>query len=464
MPPGFLGVSLEYGGVRQYTGGNPKAINPVLLHLLAGVSPHQAPVIRIGGNSTDSTWWPVRGIKPPGGVRYALTPHWFQTIRAFTAALRAHLIAGVNLAAGRMKLSAAEARAILQGLGRQKVQALELGNEPDDYNMFPWYRGKRGQFFYARDRRYDVGAYIRQFSRWRTKLPSFPLAGPAFAQLTWLASLRQFVHAEPGLRILTIHRYPLRAGVRDSGATTFPSIVNLLSDRASSGLAQTIAPYVAMAHSSHLQFRVDELNSASSSGQKGVSDTFGSALWMLDTLFNMTSVGVDGVNIHSLPGARYELFSFSHAHGHWQAFVHPDYYGMLMFVQAFPVGAKLLQTSAPNGPVKVWATLARDGHTRVVLINKDPANAYQVQVQMQNAALPDQATIERLEAPSVDATNGVTLAGQTFGNETTTGTLSGTPLTEAALPLGGSYSVTLPPASAALVTQVGPSGGVGSGP
>ena len=80
------------------------------------------------------------------------------------------------------------------------------------------------------------------------------------------------------------------------------------------------------------------MNSASCSGKQGVSDTFASALWVLDTLFNLAAVGVDGVNVHSLPGAAYELFTFQHTSSGWQAFVHPEYYGMLMFAQAFPPG------------------------------------------------------------------------------------------------------------------------------
>ena len=74
-----------------------------------------------------------------------------------------------------------------------------------------------------------------------------------------------------------------------------------------------------------------------------------------------------------LPGSNYELFTVSHnSTGAWQAFVHPEYYGLLMFAQAFPPGARLLQTTAPTGPVKVWATQGGDGTVRVTLINKDP--------------------------------------------------------------------------------------------
>ena len=70
MPPGFVGVSFEYRAVHQYTGRDPRAINPVLVSLLQGLAPGQSPVIRIGGNSTDDTWWPIKGMIPQGGIYY----------------------------------------------------------------------------------------------------------------------------------------------------------------------------------------------------------------------------------------------------------------------------------------------------------------------------------------------------------------------------------------------------------
>jgi len=169
-----------------------------------------------------------------------------------------------------------------------------------------------------------------------------------------------------------------------------------------------------------------------------VSDTFASALWMLDTLFSMASVGVDGVNVHSLPGAAYEPFTFTRAGGRWRGSVRPDYYGMLMFAQAFPPGARLLPVRAPAGPVKVWATT-----TGVVLINKD-SRAHEVVL---TVALP-RARIEWLRAPSAGATTGVTLGGIAVRP---TGVLP-TPRLQPVSREHGRYWIDLPPASAALLT------------
>jgi hypothetical protein len=269
-----------------------------------------------------------------------------------------------------------------------------------------------------------------------------------------MGKLGHFISAERSLKLVTYHRYPLRACVKDPTSSSYASIPNLLADSSASGLARGVAAYVGVAHAHRLPFRLSEINTASCQGTAGVSDTFASALWALDTMFNMASVGVDGVNFHMLPGSNYELFTVSHtASGAWQAFVHPEYYGLLMFAQAFPPGARLLSVSAPSGPVKVWATQGADGVIRVTLINKDPNAEHDVQLQL--PGVPGQAALETLQAPSVSATSGVTIGGQTFGPESTTGTLPGPPATTPIDPASGTYTVSLPAGSAALLTSGG---------
>jgi hypothetical protein len=269
-----------------------------------------------------------------------------------------------------------------------------------------------------------------------------------------MGKLGRFLSAEPRLRLVTYHRYPLRACVSDPSAKGFPTIPALLADGSARGLAQGLASYVRTAHARRRSFRVDELNSASCKGLSGVSDTFASALWALDTLFNLADVGVDGVNFHMLPGSAYELFSTSQdSAGTWQAFVHPEYYGVLLFAQAFPPGARLLQASAPAGPLKVWATLGADGVRRVVLINKDPAAEHDVSLGVAGAT--STGSLEALTAPAVNATSGVSLGGRTFGAQTTSGILA-PPATTSVTPAGSTYTIALPPASAAMLTIGGP--------
>jgi len=387
----------------------------------------------------------------PAGVSYALTPGWLASARTLASGLGAKLILGVNLAAGRPRLTATEANALLAGIGAENVAALELGNEPDVYTVFPWYRNHRKAVF-ARGAGYNLNAFLAEAHRSAAGLPPVPLAGPASAELPWLSAVPALLAAEPRLRMVTVHRYPIQGCLQNRSSPSYPSIPNLLSDRSSVGMATALSPYIAAAHTRGLQFRVDELNSAALAGclgRAGVSNTFASALWMLNTLFNLASVGADGVNIHSLPGAAYEVFTFRRSAAGWQAFVHPDYYGMLMFAQAFPTGSQLLPVHVPSGPVKVWATRSTDGHIRVALINQD-SRARSVELQLPSAGGP--AQLEWLRAPGLAATDGVTLGGHSFGDETSTGTLPA-PKLQTTSQLLGWYSIQLPPASAVLLTR-----------
>src|ERR1700752_1615920 len=68
IAPGCGGISFEYRALHQYPGRDPRAIDPVLLRLVAGLAPGQPPVIRIGGDSTHGSWGPEGGIIPPGGA------------------------------------------------------------------------------------------------------------------------------------------------------------------------------------------------------------------------------------------------------------------------------------------------------------------------------------------------------------------------------------------------------------
>ncbi len=446
-----MGFSFEFNGIRAYTGDEAAAVNPVLVRLIRDLNPGQTPLLRIGGDSTDQTWWPTRGVSRPASVSYGLTHAWLRTTGAFARASGARMILGVNLAMNRPRLAAAEARALIGGIGRRVVSAIEIGNEADVYGRFPRYRRANGQLAHVRRSSYSLAGFLRDFSRVSGFLPGVPTAGPTFGSLTWMAGLSRFLDAQPHLSIVTFHRYPLSCFAR-AGRTNYPSIVNLLSDNASRGLADGVARYVAIAHARRLHFRLDELNSVTCGGRRGVSDTFASALWVLDTLFEMARVGVDGVNLHTLPHAAYEPFSFTHtAHG-WQAVVHPSYYGLRMFARAAPPGSRLLRsTNRIGSALKVWATMDAARRIRYVLINKGSSRRSTV---LWISGSSNTATVQRLLAPSIAATSGVTLGGQSFAEPTRTGLLTGAfSTTTLHRTRAGAYVISLPPRSAALVTS-----------
>ena len=148
------------------------------------------------------------------------------------------------------------------------------------------------------------------------------------------------------------------------------------------------------------------------------------------------------------PGASYILFSFRQSGGQWIGTIRPEYYGLLMFAQAAPPGSRLLRTTTRGGPaVQAWATRARGGTVRVVLINDDLHKRHVFLVR----GPAGHAAVIRLSAPSPRARGGVALGGRRFGL-TTTGKLSPPPEEEPLTSSRGRYVVSLGPASAALVT------------
>jgi hypothetical protein len=457
---GFLGLALEYRSIPGFVAGNPPGIDPVLVQLIRNLVPEGRPVLRIGGQSTDRTWWPVAGMSPPLGITYSLTPRWIAAARALAQATDARLILGVELESDEARIAAVEASQLVSGLGSTYIGALELGNEPELYTVVPWYRklhgspipwySKVGVPVFSRPRGYAPGAFAREFSRTLPVLPRLPIAGPAVGLVSWLDGFRRFLAPTSQVRIVTWHAYGLNQCVTVRSSPVYPSVPNLLSLPASRGVTSGISPYVAMAHRAGATFRIDEMNSVTCNGRVGVSDTFASALWVIDALFAIAAAGVDGVNIHTFEDAANGLFDFDDVHGQWEATVHPLYYGAMMFEQAAPAGSRLLRIrSGSQKQVRAWATLAPDRQTRVLLINDSRKDAAQVLVRTSTGA--GQASLERLLSPSVYATDGVTLGGESFGALTTTGMLP-PPLTEFVAPRSGQYALTLPAASAALLT------------
>jgi hypothetical protein len=460
VPGNFIGLGLEYRTIPAFAGNDPKHIDPVFLQLVRNLDPGQQTLIRLGGQSTDRVWVPIHGVKQSPGITYDLTRRWIATARAMTRALNARLIVGINLEANSTRLAGTEARTLVKAFGKSHVQSLEIGNEPDLYTVTPWYRvenghpipwyEKTGSPVLARSPGYSLGNFTADFSRFARKLPGLALAGPATGNVGWLSGLSRFIGAEPRLRDVTFHRYGLNNCVHDPGSPDYPSVSNLLAPHASRGIMDGVGPFVSLSHQHHLSFVIDEMGSITCNGTAGVSDTFASALWAVDSMFTMVSGGVDAVNLHSFQNSLNGLFDFRLSHGHWEGSVHPMYYGMLMFAQAAPPGSRLLHVAGPaDGDLRTWATVARDGTIRTVMINDSQSSGRNVSVR----GMPGgSATLQRLEAPSARAKIGVSIGGRHFAKNTRTGKLVGKPKFSRVTSTNHGYSVWLPPATAALLT------------
>ena len=465
VPRGFLGLSIEFQAIRAYTGGDPRAIDPVFEALVRGLSPGQAPVVRIGGDSTDASWVPGAGVRPPwfAGYTYPLTAGWLATTAAFAHQVHARMTLGLDLAARQPALAGAEARAFAAAFGRGSIAALEIGNEPNLYDKIAEFLLAGGAKVKARAAGYGPAQWRREIDAVTAALPAadpgWTLAGPALAAGekalgagAWTRRMGALLAAEPAVRTLTVHRYPLKRCFTGPRSPQYPTIAHLLSQYSTTGLADGVKLWVRTAAAHGDRVRVDELNSVACRGKAGVSDTFASALWATDVLFSLASAGVAGVNVHTLPGSFYAPFTFSESGGRWSAHVLPEYYGLALFAQAAPAGSRLVAVTGASHSTSLsaWATRAASGATRLVLIDKHPGRPRTVVVAP--PAGTRTATVERMTAPGVAATGGVTLGGRTFGARTRTGRLAAMRTTIAPRTKAGNVVVRVPGAGAALVT------------
>jgi hypothetical protein len=459
IPANFLGLALEFSEIPRLSGPTAQSVNPVFAQLVKNLAPQGRPSVRIGGQSTDRAWWPVRGMSQPLGVTYALGPRWTAAARVLAQATNAQYLLGINLEANRTRISQVEAAALVKAIGSRYIGALEIGNEPDLYNLVPWYRraGGRplpwyshdGSPVFSRPAAFSPQDYVAELTRTLRVIPRLPVAGPETGNPPWANAFDRLVSPHSQVRMLTSHAYGLNQCIKHTSSPAYPTVPNLLTLYASRGEVSGIGPYLALAHRNGAQYRVDEMGSVTCNGRLGVSNTLASALWAMDALFTMAADGVDGVNLHSYPNSANGLFDFALAHGQWRASVHPLYYGALMFAQAAPARSRLLRVvSSSQGPLRAWATRAPDHRVRVLLINDSLTGSALAVVR--TPAAPGPAALERLRASSAYATSGLTLGGQAFG-ATTTGVLA-PPVSQPVVPHGGAYAVTLPPGSAALLT------------
>lgn len=425
----FIGLSIEYWAVGQDMGLGT-APDPLLARLVSGLgSGGGPPTLRIGGRSTDESWWNPSDRPQPQGITYDITPAWLTAMRKLMLATRAQTLLGLNLELGRPSAAAAWARAAARVVPARQFRGFEIGNEPDLFPIFAYY-GTRASAasvkagapalvrHYSRGSGYGLTQFTSEFRRSalavRHVVPKARLIGPGLSTLRWMGQLPQFLNATTGLlSAVTLHRYAVQSC--HSGGRR-PTIGTLLTSRATDQLAQRIVPYVAEARAQGLPFAVTEFNSIACKGRPGVSNSFGAALWGLDTLFAMANAGVSNVDLHTRPDASYSAYHLTRHGRQWTAHVAPIYYALRLFGQETPADTRVSPVPVA-GHVRLRAWALRSGHgrgqrLRVVVIDEDPHAHGNVRLQLPGRGA---AQAIRLDAPSLHSSGRTTLAGQSYG-------------------------------------------------
>jgi len=430
IPSTFMGFSHEWDTAQSMMGDSSTTVDTTYRQLLENLMEYgSGPIhIRIGGNSTDTSGEP--------------TSSTVQPFAELANALGVHFTLGVNLGANNVQLAVDQVNAYGQQMPSKYLDAIEVGNEPDNYASSGY-----------RTSTYGYSDYLADFDTWKNKItPVLPsgvlLMGASWASTSSLTHIANYASNESSsLSTLSQHYY-----IGDAQKVTDDSI--LLSSASATGGPQAVASAVTIAHNAGLPFRMGELNSLYNGGLAGVSNAFGSALWALDTMFEYWSVGADGVNwqVGSYSGNAYNPFaittSTSSGKTTYAVTVNPLYYGLLLFQKATANRAYLLPVSlSTSANMKVWATVDTSGVARILVLNKDLNLSGDVSIKIGSFT---KATVTRLTAPSYTSTSGVTLGGQTFDNSSD-GTLQGTAATESYTASSGSFSIPITTASAMLV-------------
>jgi hypothetical protein len=438
VPSSFLGLSTEYWTVPVWS-----------KHLvwfgrvLSQITPDGPMVLRIGGDSAArSLWAPTKEL--PEWV-FEVRPAWLSDVSRIVSAFGVRIILDLNLVTATPVSAAKWAQTAETHLPRGSVIGFEIGNEPDIYSPAAF---KRKTSAHKIEPKMTARTYAVEYAQYDQALdrgvPRIPLMGPALASPKKHFSFISRLLAGPhhGLTAITVHRYPLSACAA-KGTSAYPTIARVLGEYATAGMANTIKPAVRVARQVHLPVRLTEINSVTCGGTRGVSNTFATALWVPDALFEFMRAGARSVAIHVRADAINMAFSLTPR----RVFAYPMFYGMVAFARTLGAHPELLHAglnSSPGFHLKAWAV--RDGRAlRVMLINKGRSGFVTLRLPTGGAL-----TVQRLLAPSAAATTGVTLAGQHLGRQ---GLWIGRRVIQRVVAVQHSYRIWLPGMSAAIATQ-----------
>jgi hypothetical protein len=418
-----MGFGYETSAVAQSNYFTAK--NATLVRLYRNLSAHG--LIRIGGIISDHTKYVPDGL-PVARAQTEVTVinrANLADLGGFAQAAGWRVMWGLNLGTGSKEEAVQEAVAVDAELGTS-LQSFEIGNEVEALQRFT----HNYETYHAAYLDYKMGI--------RAVLPNAAFSGPdSIGNLGWITN---FAATEShDIKLLTQHYY--RGDAKDSKST----LEKLLEHDA--GWDKRLEKLSEICREQGIAFRINEINSFSSGGKPGVSDTFGSALWCLDYMFTLATYGCEGINLETDIN---QLGFISHyspiVHDQaGQCSVRPEYYAMLAF--ALAGHGELLRPILDKADINVsaYATKTDDDMFWITIVNKDFSRDAVMEVTM-----PGQysgVAAFRLSAPSMESTERTTLAGTEVSSD---GSWSPKP-PEAVVVNGGVASLRLPHASAILL-------------
>jgi len=427
---GASGVLRIGGNTSEYCYWTPDPTKPANLQNNLPNHPQSPDNIRTADKANPAAFGmavgPDTGHKAPAPVN--ITPLAIRNLRGFLDACGWKLIYGLNMGTGTAEDAADEAARVMDAAG-SKLIAFQLCNEPDLFF-------RNG----IRKADYDFKKFAVEWQHFfetiRARLPNAPFAGPDTAYNNqWLVPFaKQFKHEAV---FLSQHYYA-------EGPPTDPSMTIERLLRPNPKLQDQFIGMKTTMQESGLPFRLAETNSCYQGGKQGVSDTFASALWAADLMYQLAAAGGEGINFHGGGYGWYTPIAGTPEKG-FQA--RPIYYGMLLLAQAGAgqlVEAKLDSQTAPL--LTAYGLRSNTGALKVAAINKHLDRGVHLTIDAGQHA--QHVTALRLHAPGVDDTRDTTFGGSPVG----AGGAWSAVKEDSLIVENGVAALDLPPASAALIT------------
>ncbi len=392
-------------------------------------------LLRLGGNSSEFCWWKTSATAQPPELPEsarrddnnwmprslsAIEPVAVDRLAEFLEATGWNAIYGLNLGTATPERDAEEAAYVAKEL-RTRLICFQIGNEPE------FYRDANNRL---RSPDWNFDKYLVQWVTFAkaviARVPDAKFGGPDIGNnMQWITG---FVKEAPQLlpgRIVTCSGHYYVMGPPDNPSVTAERLL-----APARNLDRDVPRIISAARQSNLVYRMTEGNSCYRGGKPGVSNAFCSALWAADYLLKLASFGCAGVNLHGggasvirsslgghLPGenltpdgaaiAAEGSFYTPIAGSREMGFkARPVFYGMKL--AGVLAGGRMRPVSFDQPPANAsaWAADLPDGSTRLVLINKDAQENLLVSMPADR-----DARLWRLQASSLTATSGVTLAG-----------------------------------------------------
>ena len=320
---------------------------------------------------------------------------------------------------------------------------LGIGNEPDTYTF---------RYPELRDLWRSFSKTIVEYS------PTAKFCGPGLTQgkVDWSGQFAADFKETDRLAEVTVHYYPGGDGRKVGDLAV--SRREILSAEWTAKYERYRDRFLPAVKQQGVPFRIAEMNNFYNGGAPGVSDSFASALWALDSLHWWALQGASGINFHTgdtvataagIAPCHYAAF-WSTEKGY---IARPLSYG----IKAFQLGGRgktipVSLTSAGKPPnLTAYAVAGDDQATYVTLIHKEhgaktgPAT---VVIDADASFKHARAMVLAAKSGNVAAADGISVGGSEIrGDGSWEGTWSKLPLPGK----GKKFTVTIPPATAMII-------------